>query len=365
MDKNEAGSSDPAQDQSGASGDDPVANQETEQTVTVRVESTWSDAERLAAARLGVELLPEIVFQLPLGSSWLEGINDQGEGVLTDDELNFGGLQYIQYRLTPQHIADAGGDTGAAAVRLLDGELAKRRCTKAVVQAGLASYRYTYTEGDTPEVAVARVREVTEAIKREDDEREAAAQAVRDERDAEVRAAGLPDGYEPSCIAADNEPYGVLDPDQPYLVPRGRRYQTVEQAVEAAQRHADEQAAKAARIADREAWIAEHGSDGLQDRVARGYNCQRRYMDERLAAELPGWTISKWDGLPDWELKSRVCPTDAALVLEDEAKAAGYEATTHWAVWEARYDEYHEDEEQKGEVVVVEDFHGYLIYHET
>ncbi|MEM2961339.1 MAG: hypothetical protein QXU67_07010 [Candidatus Bathyarchaeia archaeon] len=134
-----------------------------------------------------------------------------------------------------------------------------------------------------------------------------------------------------------------------------------------AEREADErlraemQAARAKREKERLDWINKYGSEGLKERTRRGYNCVRRYIEERLKMELPGWVPEKWDEKPKWTLVERSCPSDTALAAEDAAKKAGYEARTWWAKWPA--DEEHEEEE--GEVVVIDDYHGYCVYKRT
>lgn len=127
-----------------------------------------------------------------------------------------------------------------------------------------------------------------------------------------------------------------------------------------------EKARTEARKAEKIAWIAAHGSDGLKVRIGRGYPCSRQYIEERLAIELPGWIACKFDGLPEWTLKNRSYPSDAALQAEDAAKAAGFAARTFWAEWPEGTDEdesFYEGDD--AEVVVISDYHGYEVYLKT
>ena len=104
-----------------------------------------------------------------------------------------------------------------------------------------------------------------------------------------------------------------------------------EAAKEAAEKAAEaaEKAAKAARDAERSAWIAEHGSDYLRRATALGYNCQRQYMTERAAAELPGFDVD-FDRRAEWQ--NRSCPSVEALELVEALIEGGHNAEVVWLV---------------------------------
>lgn len=74
------------------------------------------------------------------------------------------------------------------------------------------------------------------------------------------------------------------------------------------------------REAERQQWIAAHGSAHLQRCIEAGYNCKRLYVVERAALEAPGFTVD-FDDKAAW--KDRSCPTPAALDAEDAARALG------------------------------------------
>lgn len=72
------------------------------------------------------------------------------------------------------------------------------------------------------------------------------------------------------------------------------------------------------REAEKQAWIEAHGSAFLKKACLQGgYDCQRRYVEERAALERPGYVVD-WKDAAAW--KDRACPSEAAL---DEALAAG------------------------------------------
>lgn len=125
-----------------------------------------------------------------------------------------------------------------------------------------------------------------------------------------------------------------------------------------------EEAAREAAEADKARWIEAHGSNHLRRAFGRGHDCQRMYVVERAAAELPGYTVDFEDAAA-W--KSRPCPSLAAL---DEAErverldlrpAEEIEVRIVWLTSPARAErlEYDEDpgEFEESEAIVVR---GYL-----
>ena len=65
----------------------------------------------------------------------------------------------------------------------------------------------------------------------------------------------------------------------------------MEQQCQAAERAAADQLAQQARRAVEKAdWITEHGSDRLKRLLSEGIECESVYLDERIAAERPGWS---------------------------------------------------------------------------
>jgi hypothetical protein len=62
---------------------------ETEKNVKTTVEVEWDDDDRLKAARAGVQLRDEYVLDMPLHSPLLDGIDRDGNGVLSVDAWRF------------------------------------------------------------------------------------------------------------------------------------------------------------------------------------------------------------------------------------------------------------------------------------
>lgn len=103
---------------------------------------------------------------------------------------------------------------------------------------------------------------------------------------------------------------------------RAARVEAENQAREAAEKAEREQREK-----DKNDWVAAYGSDFLKRAVALGYNCQRRYVTERAAVELPGFAVD-FDGLARW--KPRACPSEKALKEVEKLIERGYEAEVVW-----------------------------------
>lgn len=80
------------------------------------------------------------------------------------------------------------------------------------------------------------------------------------------------------------------------------------------------EALKAEREADKIAWILAHGSEYLQKAHTAGYDCQRKYVEERAALEFPGFVVD-FDDNAHWS--SRSCPSEpslnAALAINEAA----------------------------------------------
>lgn len=122
-------------------------------------------------------------------------------------------------------------------------------------------------------------------------------------------------------------------------------------AAHAAQ-EAEERARKEALLAERKAWIEEHGSQFLREAVAAGYDCKRRYIEERAAKEHPNYVADLGD---DAVWRSRSCPSPEGLA---EAKRVG--GTVVWLT-EHPYDEAdgsEDPEDLEGEAVLIENFRG-------
>lgn len=114
----------------------------------------------------------------------------------------------------------------------------------------------------------------------------------------------------------------------------------------------------AARQAERAAWIETHGSDYLRRATALGYNCQRQYVTERAALELPGYEVD-FDDRAAW--KSRSCPSEAALGEVEQLIRQGYDAEVVWLIEPIQEPEYSDDDDycfEPCETIVVRNYLG-------
>ena len=133
---------------------------------------------------------------------------------------------------------------------------------------------------------------------------------------------------------------------------RGER--EARQRTQAEASEAQKRAAKEARAAERRAWISEHGSDFLQRAVAAGYNCQRRYVEERCHLELPGFELD-WKNTAKW--MDRSCPSEAGFALSLTLQERGLGARVVWLtrpLYAENGDDDRYDESEECEAVVVE-----------
>lgn len=109
----------------------------------------------------------------------------------------------------------------------------------------------------------------------------------------------------------------------------------------------DEQARRAeiderAKYAERDAWIAAHGSDRLKRLLAEGIECGGVYQEERLALERPWW---EWGQNLRGEAKAPRNARQEGLDLLDEARKTDPGAKLVWWVTEHEHDacEYGDD----------------------
>lgn len=124
---------------------------------------------------------------------------------------------------------------------------------------------------------------------------------------------------------------------------------------EKAEREAREEADKKAKeeaeakfIAERDAWVAAHGSKRLQRMLDEDIECTGVYLDERLAMERPGWTYTK---AARGEYDDARNPPEEAFTVLDEARKTEPEATmVHWKIEKVYEDgDYPDPEDSKYE----------------
>jgi len=118
------------------------------------------------------------------------------------------------------------------------------------------------------------------------------------------------------------------------------------------------EAKKEAEEREKAQWIQAHGSQHLREAFTRGYDCQRMYILERVAKELPGYIVYQFDGRDEWELYKRSCPSTEALEEVKRMEAQGFHPIVKWA----KLSESDEDEGGEAEIVYLEDYHGYEVY---
>lgn len=94
-----------------------------------------------------------------------------------------------------------------------------------------------------------------------------------------------------------------------------------ERRAEAEERLAREAAEKAAALAEREAWIATHGSEYLKTALAEGYNIQRSYIEERIAVEHPNYKCDFAQTM-EWDRKLNPAPEHLKAAVEEKAVVA-------------------------------------------
>lgn len=87
---------------------------------------------------------------------------------------------------------------------------------------------------------------------------------------------------------------------------------------------------KLKKIAEKEEdinWIKTKGSDYLKQCLELGYNCQRKYMEERVKKEFPDFELD-FDDYADW--KERVSPSQEALDEVTKWLDKGFDSRIVW-----------------------------------
>lgn len=96
---------------------------------------------------------------------------------------------------------------------------------------------------------------------------------------------------------------------------------------EAAERKRQEAGARAAYEADRTTWVEANGSDYLKTALQLGYNVNRTYVEDRAAAEHPGFVVDYRD---EYSWRERINPSDAALKYVAALVDSGIDAEVVW-----------------------------------
>jgi hypothetical protein len=108
-------------------------NVKTVKTVKTQIETRWNDAERLHAARAGVQLQDRYIVDVPIDSPLLMGIDQDDEGV-----LSLQAWRCLRDALMRVYGADLSGALAAATAAYKDA-LAEEAAKKAAAVAGEAA----------------------------------------------------------------------------------------------------------------------------------------------------------------------------------------------------------------------------------
>lgn len=182
----------------------------------------------------------------------------------------------------------------------------------------VAAYQTT-REQFAAEITAERTRNHAE---QEAQEVERAAKRAADMLTCDAQLAALEALDDAALLDHYDEHRSALGVSMPYpTVPHlDARYKALSERVNALWTVRDRIAREQAEV-ERAAWIAEHGSDYLKKATSAGYNCQRRYVIERAAMELPGYHVDYKDRAT-W--KTRSCPSadalDEMLALQEQGR---------------------------------------------
>jgi len=298
---------------------------------TVRVVLPLTSGQRLEALRKGFQVERQgLVIQVPITSQALDGVDADGEGYLKRSENFNVKLDYTAFVLAGKTVDDAYAD----------------------YLQRLAKYKQEKEE---------------EEQKQKEEQRKLA------EKQAIIKQAILAK-FPNVRVSEDNrwEYYKLVvtfgdsgDTKDIYItnqitVEQALNYVTelIKRVEEREEERKKKQAKKEAEEREKAEWIQAHGSEHLKEAFTRGYDCQRMYILERVAQELPGYIVYKFDGRDEWELYDRSCPSPEALEEVKRLEAQGYRPVVKWAKLGAS----DEDEGGQAEIVYIEDFHGYEVY---
>lgn len=138
-----------------------------------------------------------------------------------------------------------------------------------------------------------------------------------------------------------------------------RQKVTQDKEIAHTQKEEREKAAEAAKELEKQRkhneksqWIEEHGSDYLKRAFSREYNCHRRYVEERVALEYPGFVVD-WEDTAKW--KSCACPSEKAL---DELDKLPDDFEVGWLVRRHDHDPDDYEEGVEREVIFLDNYLG-------
>ena len=98
-------------------------------------------------------------------------------------------------------------------------------------------------------------------------------------------------------------------------------------------------------------WIEKYGSDYLKSATKLGYNCQRKYMEERVEKEFPDFDLD-FDDNAYW--KERVSPSQEALDEVTKWLDRGFDSQIVWLTQSVNGSEYdYENDFEEREAIVI------------
>jgi len=289
---------------------------------TVRVVLPLTNEQRLEALRKGFEVQKSgLVVQVSLTSQALDGVDAVGEGFLKQSTNYKVELDYTAFVLRGQSVDEAYTDY----LQRLE-EFTKK---KEEEERRLTEKKAAIKQAITKQYPNVKVHEGRDAL-----------------------TASYTSG-------TTNESVTIYMSYAPTVEQALSYVQELIQSVEEREnKRKMEQAEKEAKEREKAEWIQAHGSERLKEAFTRGYDCQRMYITERVAKELPGYIVYQFDGRDAWELDNRSCPSQEALEEVKRLEAQGYRPVVKWA----KLAPSDEDEGGQGEIVYLEDFRGYEVY---
>ena len=299
---------------------------------TVRVVLPLNSEQRLEAMRKGLQVERSgLVIQVPITSQALDGVEADGEGYLKRSTNINVKLDYTAFVLAGKTVDDAFAD----------------------YQKRLEEYEQKKAEEERKQKEEQRKLVEKQAIIK---------QAILKFPNVKVDEDNRW-GYERLTVSYTSG--STSDTVDIYIndtitVERALNYvqELIKSVEEREEERKKKEAKKQAEEREKAEWIQAHGSQHLKEAFTRGYDCQRLYILERVAQELPGYEVYQFDGRDEWELYKRSCPSPEALEEVKRMEAQGFHPIVKWA----KLSESDEDEGGEAEIVYIEDYHGYEVY---
>ena len=292
---------------------------------TVKVVLPLNSEQRLEAMRKGLQVERSgLVIQVPITSQALAGVEADGEGYLKRSSNYHVELDYTSFVLAGKSVDDAYTDYLQRLEKYEEEQEEERK--------KIAEKKAAIKQAIAKQFPLVKVK-------------------GEDDRENDVLNV-----YYTSGNTSDRVDIYVA------TVTVEQAIKEVEELVKSVEEREEErkkkEAKKQAEEREKAQWIQAHGSQHLREAFTRGYDCQRLYILERVAKELPGYEVYQFDGRDEWELYDRSCPSVEALEEVKRLEAQGYHPVVKWAKLAPSY----EDDGGEAEIVYLEDYHGYEVY---